>query len=193
MLKRSGRDRLWRWRRNPLRRRSDVTENWIGVTAAAMLLVVAPAVGTVMAGVGERSALDQAQGLHRAAALLVEDARATPSRFSATADDRARATVRWTRPDGSSKTGDAPVAVGSKAGSATTVWLDDAGRLRAAPPTPAQARSQGAALGAAAGAGVCMLVVGGWWAARVRLDVRRRAQWDRDWAEFDANRGHRHA
>ncbi|MDX3451703.1 hypothetical protein PV396_07015 [Streptomyces sp. ME02-8801-2C] len=193
MLKRFGRVSLWRWRRNPLKRRSDVAEAWIAVAAAAMLLLLAPAVGVVMAGVGERSALDQAQGLHRSAAHLVEDAAATPARFSGTADDHVRATVRWTMPDGSPRTGEAPVAAGGKAGSSTTVWLDDAGRLQPAPPAPAEARSQGAALGAAAGAGVCVLVAGVRWAIRVRLEVRRRTQWDRAWAEFNANRGHRHA
>ncbi|MEU2287735.1 hypothetical protein ABZ614_38510 [Streptomyces sp. NPDC013178] len=193
MLKRGGRVLLWRWRRNPLKRRSDVAEAWIAVAAAAVLLLMVPAVGVMAAGVGERSALDQAQGLHRTAARLVEDAPATPSRFSGMADDRVRATVRWTMPDGSSRTGEALVAAGGKAGSSTTVWLDNAGRLRPAPPTPAQARSLGAALGAAAGAGVCVLVVGIWWAVRVRLDVRRRAQWDRAWADFNSRRGHRHA
>ncbi|MGC0400458.1 hypothetical protein RKD27_003102 [Streptomyces sp. SAI-126] len=193
MLKRVGRVSLWRWRRNPLKRRSDVAEAWIAVAAAAMLLLLAPAVGLVMAGVGERSALDQAQGLHRSAAHLVEDASAAPARFSGMADDHVRATVRWTMPDGSPRTGEAPVAAGGKAGSSTTVWLDDAGRLQPAPPTPAQARSQGAALGAASGAGVCVLVVGIWWAVRVRLEVRRGAQWDRAWAEFNSRRGHRHA
>jgi hypothetical protein len=194
MLKRDGRVMLWRWRRNPLKRRSDVAESWIGGAAAALLLLMVPAVGVVMAGVGERSALDQAQGLHRTASRLVENAApATPSRFSGLADDHVRTTVRWTTPDGSPKTGEAPVAAGSKAGSSTTVWLDDADRLRPAPPTPAEARSQGAALGAAAGAGVCVLVVGGWWVARVRLDVRRMARWECAWAEFNANRGHRHA
>ncbi|MDQ0958187.1 hypothetical protein QFZ66_002065 [Streptomyces sp. B4I13] len=193
MLIHGGRVLLWRWRRNLLKRRSDVAEAWIGVAAAALLLLMVPAVGVVTAAVGERSALDQAHGLHRTAARLVEDAPATPSRFSGMADDHVRTTVRWTTPDGSPKTGEAPVAAGSKAGSYTTVWLDDADRLRPAPPTPAQARSQGAALGAAAGAGVCVLVAGGWWVARVRLDVRRMARWERAWAEFDADRGHRHA
>ncbi|MGY4741995.1 Rv1733c family protein [Streptomyces sp. ATMOS53] len=193
MLKTVGRVLLWRWRRNPLKRRSDVAEAWIAV-AAAMLLLMAPAVGVVMAGVGERAALDQAQGLHRSAAHLVEDASATPARFSGMADDHVRATVRWTMPDGSPRTGRAPVtAGGNKTGSSTTVWFDGEGHLQPAPPTPAQADSQGAALGAAAGAGVCVLVVGVWWAARVRLDVGRGAQWDRARAEFNANRGHRHA
>ncbi|MFI9749484.1 Rv1733c family protein [Streptomyces collinus] len=157
---------LWRWRRNLLKRRSDVAEARIGVAAVAMLLLIVPAVGMAMTDVGERSALDQAQGLHRTVAHLVEDAPATPSRFSGSADDHVRATVQWTTPDGSPKTGEALVAAGTKAGSPTTVWLDDAGRLRPTPPTAAQARSQGAALGAAAGAGVCVLVVGGWWIVR---------------------------
>ncbi|MFD5945008.1 hypothetical protein ACFWAZ_02300 [Streptomyces collinus] len=193
MVKRGGRVWLWRWRRNPLKRRSDVTETWLGVTALAMLLLVAPSVGVAMTAVGERSAIDQAQGLHRTAARIVEEVPATPSRFSDMADDQVRATVRWAMPDGTSGTGEALVPAGRKAGSSTTVWLDDAGRLRPAPPTPAQARSQGAALGAAAGAGVCVLVVGVWWAARLRLDVRRGSQWDRAWIEFNADRGHRHA
>ncbi|MFJ8112057.1 hypothetical protein [Streptomyces sp. NPDC096132] len=193
MLKGKGRVLLWRWRRNPLRRRSDIAEAWIGVAAAALLLFMAPAVGVVTAVVGERSALDQAQGLHRAAARLVEDATVTPSRFSGMTDDHARATVRWTLPDGSSRTGEAMTAAGGKAGSSTTVWLDDAGRLRPAPPTPAQAGAQGTALGAAAGAGACVLVAGASWAARARLDARRTAQWDRAWATFNTDRGHRHA
>ncbi|MFD8005333.1 Rv1733c family protein [Streptomyces mirabilis] len=192
MLKQDVRVLLWRWWRNPLKRRSDVAEAWVGVATAALLLMV-PAVGLVMADVSERSALDEAQGLHRPAARLVEDAPATPSRFSGMADDHVRATVRWTIPDGSPKTGEAPVAAGSKAGSSTTVWIDAAVRVRPAPPTSAQARSQGVALGAAATAGACVLIVGGWWIARVRLDVRRRAQWDRAWADFNADRGHRHA
>ncbi|GCB53213.1 hypothetical protein SNL152K_10570 [Streptomyces sp. NL15-2K] len=114
--------------------------------------------GVVTVGADERAALDEAQGLHRTAARLVEDTPATPPRFSGPADDRVWTTVRWTMPDGSPKTGEAPVAAGSKVGSSTTVWLDATGRLRPAPPT-----------------------------------VRRRAQWDRAWAEFNAGRGNRHA
>lgn len=194
MLKRGGRVLLWRWRRNPLRRRSDVAEAWIGVAVAATLLLTVPTVGLATAAAGERSALDQARGLHRTTAQLVEDVPAAAGRFSgASTEDDVNATVRWTTPGGTSRSGTAPVAAGSKAGSSTTVWLDDAGRIRPAPPTPIQARSQGTAVGAAAGAGVCVLVLGGWWVARERLDTRRRVQWDRAWAEFDAHRGHRHA
>ncbi|WP_416982613.1 hypothetical protein [Streptomyces sp. T028] len=194
MLKRAGRVSLWRWRRNPLRRRSDVAEAWIGVAAAALLLLAAPAVGVLAAGVAERSALDQARGLHRTAARLVEDmAPATPSRLSGTGEGDVRSTVRWTTSDGSIKTGEAFVAAGGKAGSPVTVWLDAAGRPRPAPPTPARARSHGAAVGVAGGAGLGLLVVSGWGAVQVWLEARRLAQWDRAWAEFDTERGRRQA
>ncbi|GAA4079707.1 hypothetical protein [Streptomyces shaanxiensis] len=131
MLKQGSRALLWRWRRNALKRRSDVVEAWLGVAAVAMLLLSAPTVSVV--------------------------------------------------------------AAGSKAGASTTVCLDDVGLVQPAPPTPAQANSQGVAFGAAAAAGTGVLVVGGWWAARARLDRRRRAQWELAWAEPDAHQGHRHA
>ncbi|MFF7645236.1 hypothetical protein [Streptomyces canus] len=145
------------------------------------------------AAVAEHSALDRARGLHRVAAYLVEDAPSALSRFSGAATDHpVRARVKWTTPDGNPRSDTASVAAGSKAGSPTTVWLDDAGSIQPTPPDPAQAESQEAALGAAAG-GTGVLVVGTCWAARLRLDRRRRTQCDRAWAEFDARRGHRHA
>ncbi|GAA3480689.1 Rv1733c family protein [Streptomyces yanii] len=194
MLKRDGRVLWWRWRRNPLKRRSDTAEAWIGVATTAILLLATPAVGVVTAGAAEHSALDRARGLHRVTAHLVEDAPPALSWFSGAAtDSRVRATVRWTTHGGSPRSDTASVAAGSKAGSPTTVWLDDVGRIQPAPPTPTQAKVQGAALGAASAAGTGLLVVGVCWAARLRLDRRRRGQWDHAWAEFDARRGHRHA
>ncbi|MGK3938636.1 hypothetical protein ABK046_09395 [Streptomyces caeruleatus] len=193
MLKRDGRVMCPRWRRNPLRRGSDIAEAWIGVAGAALLLVAAPAVGVATAGVAEHAALDQGRGLHRVTARLLEDAPPVPAQFTETATgSQVRAAVRWTAPDGSTRSGTASVAAGGRAGSPTSVWLDDAGRLRRTPPTPTQAEAQGAAFGAAAGVGSAMLVVGSWWIARQRLDRRRGMQWDRAWAEFDARRGQPH-
>ncbi|MEU1182343.1 hypothetical protein ABZ464_32830 [Streptomyces sp. NPDC005820] len=194
MLKRVGGVPLRRWRHNPLRRRSDVAEVWVGVASATLLLLVAPAVGVVTAGIAERSALDQARGLHRTAARLVGNAPpATPSRLSGTADGEVRATVRWMTSDGSLRTGEASVAAGSEAGSPVTVWLDDAGRPRPAPPTPARARSHGVAVGAATGTGLGLLVVTGWGSFQVWLGGRRGTQWDRAWAQFDTDRRRRQA
>ncbi|MFI1711575.1 Rv1733c family protein [Streptomyces griseoruber] len=194
MPKRKSRMWWWRWRRNPLRRRSDVFEAWAGVVAVMVVLLTAPVVGVTAAGAAERSALDQGRGLHHVSARLLEDATAIPSRFSGTAGgEGARATVRWTTSDGSSASGRASVAADSRAGSHTTVWLDDADRIQPAPPTPAQAEAQGAALGAASGMGTGVLVLGAWWVVRMRLDARRSVWWDRAWAAFDTPQGHRQA
>ncbi|MET9850882.1 Rv1733c family protein [Streptomyces ossamyceticus] len=192
MLKRCREVLLWRWRRNPLKRRSDVAEAWVGLAAVAVVLFAAPTAGVTAAAVAERSALTQSQGLRRVTAQLVEAApAATVARFAGSADDElVRATVRWTT-DGSSRTGTALVAADRKAGSRTTVWLDASDRVRPAPPTPAQARAQGVVTGTTAAMGAALLVLGLRWAARVRLDRRRWARWERDWAAFDAHRGHR--
>ncbi|KAB1142358.1 hypothetical protein F7R91_29370 [Streptomyces luteolifulvus] len=194
MLGHRGRVVWWRWRRNPLKRRSDTVETWIGVALVAMLLLAAPIVGRATAAVAERAALDQSRDLHRVTARLVEDAPATTVRFSGSAiNNHVRATVWWTTADDSPRTDTALVKAGTKAGAPTAVWLDDAGRMRPAPPTAAQASSQGVALGTAAGAGVCMLALGIWWIARLGLEGHRRSQWERAWSDFDRHRGHRHA
>lgn len=193
MRERAGR-MLWRWRRNPLRRRIDLVEAWLAVAAATLLLLTAPIVAVTTAVVAEHSALDQARDLHRTTAHLIDDAPAGAIRFSDLAsDDLVSARVRWTTPTGTSKTGTVRVAAGGKASAAATVWLDDAGRIHPAPPTSAQTRSQAVAFGVAAGVGVCVLVLGLWWGARVRLDAHRRAQWDCAWATFNARQGHRQA
>jgi len=192
MLNRGGRVLLWRWRRNPLKRRSDVAETWIGLAAAVVLTLTAPVVGVAVAGIAESSALSQAKGLHRGTAVLVQDASAAASTFSEGVNDvHARAIVRWTTSGGSTRSGSASVPTGSKAGSHATVWLDGADRIQPEPPTAAQARVQGIVCGTAAAVGAAVVVMGMLWAARVRLDRRRWTQWDRAWAAFDAPRGHR--
>lgn len=194
MLKRCREVVVWRWRRNPLKRRSDVAEAWIGLAAVAAVLVTAPMAGVTAAAAAERSALAESRGLRHVTAELVEDApAATAARFSGTTgDELVRTTVQWME-DGSTRTGTALVAADSEAGSQATVWLDESGRARPAPPTTAQAGAQGVVTGTSAAVGAVLLVLGLRWAARVRLDRRRWAQWERDWAAFDAHRGHRHA
>lgn len=37
--------RLWRWRRNPLKRRSDIAEAWAALPVLLVLLIAAPTAG----------------------------------------------------------------------------------------------------------------------------------------------------
>ena len=39
---------LWRWRRNPLRRTTDLAEAWLAFAALLLVLVGAPVVGVVV-------------------------------------------------------------------------------------------------------------------------------------------------
>jgi hypothetical protein len=189
---RATRVRLWRWRRNPLRRGSDRAEAWSVLAAGVLLAVGAPAVGAVTATGVEDALLRQSQEWHRTSAVLIEDAPSVPdSAYAGSSDDRVRATVRWTTADGVTGHGDARVDPGSHAGTPTTVWLDDNGRVKAEPASPSQALIQGTILGSLAATGTGLLALGGLWTVRIRLDARRDRQWEREWDEIDPRWGSR--
>lgn len=50
---------VWRWRRNPLRRPTDLFEAWVAFAALVCVIVVAPAIGWV-AGLRVDGTLQQA-------------------------------------------------------------------------------------------------------------------------------------
>lgn len=66
--------RLWRWRRNPLRRRSDVIEAWVVLCGWLLALVGAVFGGLVAADAVVRSAEHQRAQSHKVTAVLVKDA-----------------------------------------------------------------------------------------------------------------------
>lgn len=178
----AARVRLWRWRSNPLRRRSDRVEAWI-----VLLTCVLAVLGGAIAGLLASGAADRALAAHRAkahavSAVLTERA---PKSQQATTDgsgsDTVWATVRWTDPGGSTHTGRTEVEPAAAAGTRVTVWTDRTGELVDAPLTPTESMIQAAATGvlAGAGTGVAVWTVGR--LARVRLDRRRLAEWDAEW------------
>ncbi|WP_127358500.1 Rv1733c family protein [Actinacidiphila soli] len=185
--------RLWRWRRNPLRRGSDVAEAWAVVAAGVLLAIGAPAVGASTAVGVEAATLRESQDWHRASAVLTENAPATAALYTGSDNGRVRATVRWTASDGSSRTGRALVKPGTDSGARVTIWLDEHGALQNPPATPDAARAQGIVMGSFAATSTCLLVLGGRWLVRVRLDRRRAAEWESEWAEVGPKWGHRTA
>jgi hypothetical protein len=168
---------LWRWRRNPLKRRSDRLEAWVVLAAWTLT-----AVGGVLAGLLATHAVENNLARQRVewrpvVAKLTEDA---PGSASAAATERVWAEVRWTTADGR-RTGQARVAPASSAGTPVTVWTDAEGRLVAEPPTQAEARLRSTLVGALVGVSaagvplVCGRLVCG------RLERRRMDQWDEEW------------
>ncbi|WAP59174.1 Rv1733c family protein [Streptomyces sp. S465] len=179
---------LWRWRRNPLYRRTDRLQ---GRIALAMLLLV-PVLGLgAMFAIGDaahrhyRAAAEhQRQTLRLTTAVLTHDAPDHPEPGSAEArENRYPATVRYTDPDGRIRTAKTDVLPGLSAGSSVDVWLDADGAI-AEPPMPAkQIRSR--TMGWALIAFLTVALAGAAAYRSVTVVLRRRnlAQWDAKWAE----------
>ncbi|MFE5165837.1 hypothetical protein ACFRNT_46510 [Streptomyces sp. NPDC056697] len=175
--------RTWRWRRNPLRRRSDVIEAWVVLVTGVVMAVGGPAAG-VAAGTAVDASLQQERAdRHRVPAVLKEDAPVVQPAGDGSTTGQVRAIVRWTGPDGTVHTGTARVHDGSKAGTATEVWTDGRGQLVQRPPTPEQIATRAVLAGTSAAAGVGAISLAGRGVARWRLDRARTQEWGRAWAE----------
>ncbi|WP_327322630.1 hypothetical protein OG735_09135 [Streptomyces sp. NBC_01210] len=174
--------RFWRWRRSPLRRRSDVVEAWI-VLALWVLALVGGAAVTLAAG----SAVVQTHERHRAEryAVQAELTEAVPAAMP-TADGvkaQVRAPVRWRDRYGVVQTATVSVEASGPAGSEAVVWTDRWGTPTTPPVTGAKVAAQAFAAGALALGAWGGLVVAVGCAARGRLDRFRMDQWAKEWAE----------
>ncbi|GAA3506333.1 hypothetical protein GCM10019016_134480 [Streptomyces prasinosporus] len=174
--------RLWRWRRNPLRRRSDLVEAWVLLAALVLALSAAVFAGLAAAGAVDGALAERRDRTRTVPAVLIEDAaHAPPAPVSEHGDGGVWAPVRWTAPDGTGRTGRAEVESGSEAGTAVTVWTDPEGRLVSAPPDGAEARFQVVMAGVTIGVAAAGPVLLGGRLARSRLQRRRLAQWEAEW------------
>ncbi|MGW4568697.1 Rv1733c family protein [Streptomyces sp. NPDC004561] len=176
----------WRWRRNPLRRRSDVAEAWTVLVVAVLLFVVAPLVG-VAAGLHAHGRAEAVAAAERAARHQV---RATvfgdpPRRVPTVQGDRAhpyRAEVRWTEPGMGTRTAWARVPAGTRPGDTVSVWFDSRGRNVTPPPDAVAIWQHAVTVGICAAAGAGGVVLLGH-ALERRIALRHRlAEWEREWA-----------
>ncbi|WP_328687854.1 hypothetical protein OHA74_54390 [Streptomyces phaeochromogenes] len=182
------RARLWRWRRNPLRRRSDIAEAWVVLAGWVLALVGGLLAGLVTADSVERAADRQRVDRRSVSAILAEDAEDKGAPW-AVSDHRVRTKVRWTAPDGSIRTDEARVAPKTPAGNRVTVWIDKSGSLVTEPVTDEEAEIQAAFGGVLAAMGAGAAVSGAVWLARRCLYLRRIQQWAAEWERIDTRRG----
>ncbi|WP_030419129.1 hypothetical protein VM636_27930 [Streptomyces sp. SCSIO 75703] len=188
--------RGWRWRRNPLRRRSDVVEAWTVLVVALLLFIGVPLVGVYAAA----RAHDQAEGLaaaqraqrHRVTATVV---RTDPSGLPSEQTDghASRATVRWQAPDGGTRTAGTEVPSGTRRGDVIGLWLDGKGRTVAPPADGTAVWQHTVTVGTCTtlGAGLTVLVVHG--AAYRLLQRHRLTCWEREWERTEPRWSHRRA
>jgi hypothetical protein len=177
----STRRRLWRWRRNALRRRDDVAEAWIVLVMWVIVLVGGAVVG-LATGHAAREAFARERADRRAvtAVLVAEVPRSTATVTSESY--RAPATVRWTASDGTTHTGRALVGTGLRPGATVTVWQDAHGSLTTEPTGRTEAAVEAGCLGllaavALSGAAFAAASSARWWLDRRRLD-RWGAEWE---------------
>lgn len=179
--------RCWRWRPNPLRRRSDVVEAWIALAVAVLLCVGAPLVGAVTGlwahGQARSVAAAERSERHVVRALVVGGA---PEQLpSVQGGDRAHAyqtSVRWAVPGEGTKTALARVPAGTRTGDVVDVWFDRQGHGVAPPPDDIAVWQHTVTMGlcgASCAAGVVLLGRG----VVRRVALRHRlAEWEQEWA-----------
>ncbi|WP_055524944.1 hypothetical protein [Streptomyces graminilatus] len=170
---------LWRWRRNPLRRRVDALEGWAVLAAWAIVVLTGVLVGLVSTHSVEQGLARERAEWRSVTALVAEGAPATIS------SEKVWAKVRWSGADGTPHTGQARVDPGSAKGSPVTVWTDPQGRLVTQPATESEARFRAALVGALAGVSAATVPYVGWRLLRGRLERRRMEDWDEAWERFD--------
>ncbi|MEV6667520.1 hypothetical protein ACIQSP_22705 [Streptomyces nigra] len=183
---------LWRWRRNPLKRRADALESWVLLAVWAAMVLAGVLTCLTTAGTVERGLARERAEWRPVVALLGDDAPGRAGARTASSNaERVWAEVHWSAPDGSPRSGQARVRPGSPAGTPVTVWTDPEGHLVGRPANPAEAHTRATLVGGLAGlcAAAVPFVAGR--ALRTRLESRRIEWWGREWARFGPSWGGR--
>ncbi|MDX6315196.1 MAG: hypothetical protein QOF84_4959 [Streptomyces sp.] len=181
--------RLWRWRRNPLRRRSDVLETWVALIAAIVIALGAPAAGwatgSLVNGALQHTVRAQRSERSVVPALVLK---AGPREIAQTDPDsgqvrqeRRSAVARWTAPDGTKVTGPVHIPVSMGKGDTVRIWTDRQGRVMPAPLDPAAAATHAVLAGMGAFVAASVLLMMGRYMLLWQLMRRRLADWEREW------------
>ncbi|MES9523469.1 Rv1733c family protein [Streptomyces capoamus] len=177
---------LWRWRRNPLKRRADVVEAWV-VLGACVLTVLAGVLAGLAAAGSVEDGLARERAARRPVVARVEawvPGSSSPHSSHASAGERVWTRVRWTVPDGSPHTGQVRVEPGSKPGTPVAVWTDPQGNLVSPPATASEAAFRATLIGLLVGAGAAAVPLVAGLTVRGRLERRRMDAWDTEWSRL---------
>lgn len=177
---------FWRLRRNPLRRRSDLVQAWIGLGLTLAVLAAPPR------HVRRRRRRPTPLLPHRPApgrprhhttAVLVEDARRHPEPGSAEARQTLYPTkVRFTDPYGRTHTAPADAQPALPKGSTIRVWAGTDGKLTDPPLSPDQVRSRAMGSALIAVLGVHAAAAAAYGTAHRVIQHHNLAAWETAWA-----------
>ncbi|GAA5028671.1 Rv1733c family protein [Streptomyces siamensis] len=174
--------RGWRWRRNPLRRHSDVVEARIVLAAWAAAIVGGAVGGAVVAQAVAGAVEHDRMGRRPVSAVMVSDAPSgTRDVTTGVKYDHVTAKVRWTDSHGVLRTDQTTVKGGSTAGATVAAWTDGRGHLVSGPIGSAEAAARVGLAGAGAGLTGGLLVLTGGLMVRLRIERRATEQWGIEW------------
>ncbi|MGW2488384.1 Rv1733c family protein [Streptomyces sp. NPDC001606] len=181
---------LWRWRRNPLRRATDLAEAWVALVALLLIAVAAPVAGWLVGTAAEnslqRAVRVQQHTRHLVTATVVHALRGAPPEAdpdtSAARDAPSRVLADWTAPDGTHQHGPTLADLKSPhSGEHFRLWTDPHGRIAARPLDSATATAHAVLAGLGAALVTAALVESGRRLAVWRMVRRRYARWDQAW------------
>lgn len=172
--------------RNPLRRRSDLVESialMLVLFGALAVLPIAVQVGQAAFEHGVRTSAQVAAGSHRSVAVLLENAEVLGSSVGDSGSSGvSHANATWSAPDGTQRSGVIEVGYGDRAGQRISLWTNDNGDPLTPPKTATDLRTEAIMVGLLFAAGWSVLLGAGYAVCRMRLNRRRLAQWDTEWA-----------
>lgn len=188
---------LWRWRGNPLCRRSDRVEGWVALASLAFVVLGVPAVGWLCGCLVHQKLLDQVeeerQHRHRVWATvdrIVPQRPAAPDPDAVTERDGViRVSAVWSGVDGSTRTGLIDTDRALEPGERFRIWVDRHNRVASQPLTTEVASSQALLAGLAAGGATAALVETGRRVAVRHLLRLRYTRIDREWSRFGRDPG----
>ncbi|MEU9099708.1 hypothetical protein [Streptomyces sp. NPDC048361] len=189
---------VWRWRRSPLRRRTDVVEAWLALAALALMVLAAPAVGFLCGSLADttlrRAVAEQRRHRHVTAAVVVHTTgrRAPLAEPDGTMGRAARSQVvaNWAAYDGSRHSGTlASPRQAPPPGSTFPIWTDDHGRPVPAPMALSVARTHAVFAGICAAVAAAALIEAIRRLTVWRLIRRRYERLDRAWARYGPDWG----
>ena len=168
-----------------MRRATDRIQALLRAVLLALLVIGGP-VATTYAGhaayaSAARTARAQGMAWHRVPALIL---RVGPvARLWQRPDMTGPATlsVRWTTPQGASRTGEIAGRADAAPGSLTAVWIDKAGQLTVRPLSRTDVVERVLEAAAVTATALILLLSAFSWAASLVLDRYRLARWEAEW------------
>ncbi|MGY0022048.1 Rv1733c family protein [Streptomyces sp. YJ-C3] len=181
---------LWRWRRNPLRRRTDLAEAWVALVALMLIVVAAPVVGVVAGSLSRdalyRSVQEQRSLRHQVTATVVQKVAQPPldsdPETSTARDAHSRVIATWKAPDGTAHRDRVIAALNTPhTGDTFPLWIDGRGQVVGRPLDRTTATTHAVLAGFGAAVAVTGLVEGTRRLVVWRMVRRRYARWDQAW------------